>query len=155
MLRVPKKNHDMITTGAEVEPMRMVCVGLEYSMHPAGFFPAETGRNYTMPSLLKPFEGLRDDFTIFSSLDHPGIKGGHHATHTFLSGIRSELASGQPEGNISLDQKAAEFVGAKTRFSSMQLGLGGGGLSWTRNGVAVAEQREAQDRLSFAKSVAR
>ena len=128
-------------TGAEVEPMRMVCVGLEYSMHPAGFFPTETGRNYTMPSLLKPFEGLKEDITIFSSLDHPGIKGGHHATHTYLSGIRSELASAQPEGNISLDQKAAEFVGSNTRYPSLQLNTGGGsfggGISWTRNGVAI------------------
>lgn len=129
------------STGRSVEPMRMVCVGLEYSMHPSGFFPTETGRNYSMPSLLKPFEGLRDDFTIFSSLDHPGIKGGHHATHTYLSGIRSELANGQPEGNITMDQKAAEFMGSNTRYPSLQLNTGGGsfggGISWTRNGVAI------------------
>lgn len=135
-------------TGAEVEPMRMVCVGLEYSMHPAGFFPTETGRNYTMPSLLEPFEGLRDDFTIFSSLDHPGIKGGHHATHTFLSGIRSKLASAQPEGNISLDQKAAEFTGSNTRYPSLQMNTGGGsfggGISWTRNGVAIPPVADLQ-----------
>ena len=55
--------------------MRMVCIGLEYGMHPEGFFPKETGRNYTMPELLKPLERLRQDFTIFSHLDHPGIKG--------------------------------------------------------------------------------
>ena len=135
-------------TGRSVEPMRMVCVGLEYSMHPQGFFPAETGRNYTMPSLLKPFEGLRDDFTIFSHLDHPGIKGGHHATHTFLSGIRAELASGHPEGNISMDQKAAEFIGSNTRYPSLQLNTGGGsfggGISWTRNGVAIPPVADLQ-----------
>lgn len=135
-------------TGRSVEPMRMVCVGLEYSMHPQGFFPVETGRNYTMPSLLKPFEGLRDDFTIFSHLDHPGIKGGHHATHTFLSGIRSELASGHPEGNISMDQKAAEFIGSNTRYPSLQLNTGGGsfggGISWTRNGVAIPPVADLQ-----------
>ena len=135
-------------TGRSVEPMRMVCVGLEYSMHPQGFFPAETGRNYAMPSLLKPFEGLRDDFTIFSHLDHPGIKGGHHATHTFLSGIRAELASGHPEGNISMDQKAAEFIGSNTRYPSLQLNTGGGsfggGISWTRNGVAIPPVADLQ-----------
>ncbi len=129
------------STGAEVEPTRMVCIGLEYSMHPEGFFPSETGRDYSMPGLLKPLERLRDDFTIFSHLDHPGVKGGHHATHTYLSGIRAELASGQPEGNITLDQKAAEFVGSNTRYPSIQLNTGGGsfggGISWTRNGVAV------------------
>ena len=128
-------------TGGSVEPMRMVAVGLEYSMHPGGFFPKELGRDYEMPKLLKPLEGLRDDFTVFSSLDHPGIKGGHGATHTFLSGIRSELAAAQPEGNISVDQKAAEFVGSNTRYRSIQLNTGGGsyggGISWSRNGVTL------------------
>ena len=129
------------STGRLVEPMRMVAVGLEYSLHPGGFFPEEPGRDYEMPQLLKPLEGLRDDFTVFSSLDHPGVKGGHHATHTFLSGVRSELAAAQPEGNISVDQKAAEFVGSNTRYPSIQLNTGGGsfggGISWSRNGVTL------------------
>lgn len=131
----------LAANGTRVEPMRMVCIGLEYSMHPEGFFPQQTGRRYTMPKLLKPLEALRDDFTILSHLDHPGVKGGHRATHSYLSGIRSELARGQPEGNITLDQKAAEFVGSNTRYPSLQLNTGGGsfggGISWTRNGVAI------------------
>jgi hypothetical protein len=36
-------------TGRPVEPVRMVCIGLEYSIHPEGFFPKETGRNYATP----------------------------------------------------------------------------------------------------------
>ncbi len=120
----------------------MVCIGLDYGMHPEGFFPKETGPSYTMPSLLRPLESLRQDFTLFSHLDHPGIKGGHRATHSFLTGVLSQQSKGMPEGNISLDQKAAEFVGANTRFPSIQLNTGGGsyggGISWTRNGVAKA-----------------
>ncbi|MGI9472017.1 MAG: DUF1552 domain-containing protein [Rubripirellula sp.] len=118
-------------------PMRMVCVGLEYGLHPTDFFPEETGRNYQLPRLLEPLASLKDDYTVFSGLDHPGVSGGHYATHTFLSGIRSDQANAQPEGNITVDQKAVEFVGAKSRFPSLQLGLGGGGISWTRNGVAI------------------
>ena len=129
------------STGPALEPMGMVAIGLEYSMHPRGFFPKGLGRNYKTPKLLKPLESLREDFTVFSSLDHPGIKGGHGATHTFLSGIRSELAEAQPEGNISMDQKAAEFVGSNTRYPSIQLNTGGGsfggGISWSRNGVTL------------------
>lgn len=134
--------------GRPVEPIRMACIGLEYGMHPEGFFPRETGRNYTMPKLLKPLERLRDDFSIFSHLDHPGIKGGHRATHTYLSGIQSDLASAQPDGNITLDQRAAEFVGTNTRYPSLQLNTGGGtfggGISWTRNGVAVPAVSDLQ-----------
>ena len=134
--------------GRSVEPFRMVCIGLEYSMHPAGFFPTKPGRDYAMPGLLKPLEGLRNDFTVFSHLDHPGIKGGHKATHAYLSGVRSELASGQPEGNITVDQKAAEFIGSNTRYPSLQLNTGGGsfggGISWTRNGVAIPPMPDLQ-----------
>ncbi len=125
--------------GRPVEPMRMVCIGLNYGMHPEGFFPKETGRDYRMPYLLKSLEGLRDDFTIFSHLDHPGVNGGHFATHALLSGVRVEVAKAMPEGNISVDQKAADFVGAATRYQSLQLEVGSGdnGLSWSRNGVNV------------------
>ncbi|PHS04513.1 MAG: hypothetical protein COA78_16495 [Blastopirellula sp.] len=118
-------------------PMRMVCIGLEYGLYPTDFFPEETGRDYKLPKLLEPLASLRNEYTVFSGLDHPGISGGHYVTHTFLSGIKSDQAKAQPEGNISVDQKAAEFVGAKTRFPSIQLGLGGGGVSWTRNGVEI------------------
>lgn len=118
-------------------PMRMVCVGLEYGLYPNDFFPKASGRDYQLPRLLAPLTELKNDFTVFSSLDHPGVTGGHLAAHAFLSGIKSNQAKSQPDGNITVDQKAAEFVGAETRFPSMQLGLGGGSISWTRNGVEI------------------
>lgn len=118
-------------------PMRMVCIGLEYGLYPNDFFPKETGREYELPRLLSPLAGLKNDFTVFSDLDHPGITGGHQSTHTFLSGVRSDQAKQFPEGNVSVDQRAAESVGAHTRYQSMQVGLGGGGVSWTRNGVEI------------------
>jgi len=120
-----------------VPPMRMVCVGLEYGLYPNDFFPKETGRDYQLPRLLTPLAGLRDEFTVFSDLDHPGVAGGHQATHAFLSGVKSDQAKSQPEGNVTVDQRAAEYVGAETRYQSMQLGLGGGSVSWTRNGVEI------------------
>ncbi len=123
--------------GQRPDSKRMVCIGLEYGLYPNDFFPKETGRDYLLPKLLRSLGSLRQDFTLFSGLDHPGITGGHFAEHTFLSGVKSDHAQSQPEGNITLDQKAAEFVGAATRFPSLQIGLGGGGISWTRNGVEI------------------
>ncbi|TWU50645.1 hypothetical protein Poly51_39380 [Rubripirellula tenax] len=134
-LAVPK--YAEAAEGRAESPMRMVCIGLEYGLYPSDFFPDETGRDYELPRLLSPLAALRNDFTVFSGLDHPGITGGHQSTHTFLSGIRSDQAKQFPEGNVSVDQRAAEFVGAETRYQSMQLGLGGGGVSWTRNGVEI------------------
>ncbi|MCO8121233.1 DUF1552 domain-containing protein [Stieleria sp. TO1_6] len=123
--------------GTRETPMRMVCIGLEYGLYPIDFFPKRTGRDYELPRLLSPLGGLKNEFTVFSGLDHPGISGGHQATHTFLSGIRSNQAKQYPEGNLTIDQKAAEHVGAQTRYQSLQLGIGGGGVSWSRNGVEI------------------
>jgi hypothetical protein len=134
-LKLPK--HAYAAERPAESPMRMVCIGLEYGLYPNEFFPQETGRNYELPRLLSPLATLKNDFTVFSDLDHPGITGGHQSTHTFLSGIRSDQAKQYPEGNVTVDQRAAEFVGAETRYQSMQLGLGGGGVSWTRNGVEI------------------
>lgn len=121
--------------------MKMVCIGNSFGMYPQEFFPKEIGRDYQMPRLLEPLGKHRDDFTIFSNLDH-GVKGGHHAVHSFLSGVKTEDAKSMPEGNISLDQRAAEFIGSSSRFPSLTVGSetglhGGCQMCWTRTGSRV------------------
>ena len=77
----------------------------------------------------------RDSLTVFSNLDH-GLNGGHGAVQGFLTSIKKEEAAGFPEKNISLDQAAAEFVGSKTRFPSINTGIvHGTDMCWTRAGV--------------------
>lgn len=122
-------------------PIRMVCVGNEFGMYPKSFWPAKTGRDYELPHLLEPLADHRDQFSIFSHLDH-GLKGGHFAVHTFLTGVKSQEAKALPEGGISLDQRAAEHVGSQTRFPSLTIGSesglhGGCRMSWTRTGTRV------------------
>lgn len=134
---LPRPGRLLAATPASAEPMRMVCVGLNYGLYPGDFFPETTGRDYELTKLLQPLSALKGDMTVFSHLDHPGVKGGHEAVHTFLSGILSEDSKDMPDRNITMDQMAAEFIGAETRFASLQVGIGGGGLSWTRNGVAI------------------
>jgi hypothetical protein len=122
-------------------PRRMVCVGNEFGMYPGAFWPEGFGTEYELSTLLKPLESQRKDFTLFSHLDH-GVKGGHFAVHSFLTGIKSVDAKGMAEGGISLDQRAAEFVGSQTRFPSLAIGSedglhGGCQMSWTRSGTRV------------------
>ena len=122
-------------------PTRMVCIGNEFGMYPESFWPAKTGRNYKLSPLLQPLADHQDAFTLFSHLDH-GQKGGHFAVHTFLTGVKSSEARGLPDGGISLDQRAAEFVGSRTRFPSLTIGSedglhGGCRISWTRTGTRV------------------
>lgn len=122
--------------------MRMVCLGYNYGIEPTSFFPTEAGKNYTMSRYLQSFEDLRDRFTVFSNLDHPGVKGGHKAVHSLLSGLLANEAKDRPGRNVSVDQLAADFVGSQTRYASLQLDIGGADsvkswtrLSWTQNGV--------------------
>ncbi len=132
------------TAGSAVgaaRPVRMVCIGNALGFYPPAFFPKKTGEDYELPTLLNPMAPHRKDFTLFSGLDH-GAKGAHYAVHTFLSGVKSADAKAMPEGNISLDQRAAETVGGATRFPSLTIGAEGGIhggtlMCWTRSGTRV------------------
>lgn len=116
---------------------RMVCLSNNYGVYQKAFFPEKGGSEYELPTTLKPLERHRKEFTVFSNLDH-GLTGGHACVPTFLNGIRPDMASGFPEGNISVDQKAAEFVGAATRFPSLILKVKETNqISFTRTGVQV------------------
>ncbi|MEQ1859241.1 MAG: DUF1552 domain-containing protein [Chthoniobacteraceae bacterium] len=122
-------------------PTRMVCIGNMLGYYQPAFWPTKTGRDYDLPLLLQPLAPHQRDFTLFSGLDH-GHKGGHFAIHSYLSGVRTMDAKGMPEGNITIDQRAAETVGGATRFPSLTIGSedgihGGCLMSWTRSGTRV------------------
>jgi hypothetical protein len=122
-------------------PMRMVCIGNLLGFYPPAFFPEKTGADYKLPESIESLEPHRKDFTLYSGLDH-GVKGGHFAMSSFLSGVRTADAKGMPEGNITLDQRAAETLGGATRFPSLTVGSesgihGGCLMSWTRSGTRV------------------
>lgn len=157
-------------------PRRMVCIGNEFGMYPGGFWPKTAGRDYELTPLLKPLKSHRADLTLFSHLDH-GLKGGHFAVHTYLTGAKSVEAKSMPDGGISLDQRAAEFTGSQTRFPSLTIGSssglhGGCMMSWTRTGTRIppiggprelfralfvnedkAAKKKATDRISLQGSI--
>jgi uncharacterized protein DUF1552 len=133
----------LVASAAEMKesPRRMVCVGNEFGMYPGAFWPQQFGTDYELTRLLEPLGPHRNDLTLFSHLDH-GLKGGHFAVHTFLTGVKAAEAKATPEGGISLDQRAAEFVGSQTRFPSLTIGSedglhGGCMMSWTRSGTRI------------------
>lgn len=121
-----------------VQPVkRMVCLSNNYGVYQKAFFPDKDGRDYKLPPTLLPLAKHRHDFTVFSNLDH-GLTGGHACVPTFLNGIRPDMAAGFPEGNLSMDQKAAEFVGSATRYPSLTLKVKETNqTSFTRAGVQV------------------
>lgn len=122
-------------------PMRLAAIGNLLGFYPPAFFPKNAGAAYEMPRLLKPLAPHRKEFTLFSGLDHD-VKGGHFAVHSFLTGLLSMDAKERPDGNISVDQVAAESVGNATRFPSLTVGSedgihGGPQMCWTRSGTRI------------------
>jgi hypothetical protein len=113
---------------------RMVCVAYPLSLHTPYLFPTKAGRNYPLPPYLEILKDLRNDFTVFSGLSHPGMEasGGHGAESSFLTGAPGP---GRPtyKNTISLDQLVAEKIGVQTRLPFINFGS----ISYSRSGVQV------------------
>ena len=138
----------------EGDPMRMVCISSALGVNPKSFFPKSFGASYELSPTLQPLESKRDQFTVFSHMDHPGIFTKHGAMKSVLSGVNS---ANSPGTIVSIDQVAAEHVGYKTRFPSLHVCVGGKlGASWTRSGIKVREHANPRDLfdLLFVKDSA-
>ena len=127
--------------GAGAGARRFVAVGNLLGYQVKQFFPESTGTAYEQTTLLKPLWENRKHMTVYRGLDH-GIKGGHFAVHSFLSGVLNSEAQNRPGGNVTIDQFIADEVGFQTRFPSLTVGSEGGihggcQLAWTKSGVRV------------------
>ena len=130
-------NVGFAATTPKADPRRLFCIGNHLGFWPGGFFPTAEGRDYAISKTLAPLQAHRGNFTVFSHLDH-GAKGGHGAVHSFLTGVKKDESAGFPEKNISIDQVAAEQVGAATRYPSITAGIGEGtDMCWNRAGVRI------------------
>ena len=123
------------------QPRRFVAVGNLLGFQQKHFFPEAAGKEYKDTTLLNPLKSQREKFTVYRGLDH-GLRGGHFAVHTFLSGVLHHESKNRHDGNVTLDQYLADSIGGATRFPSLTVGSEGGihggcQLSWTRSGVRV------------------
>ncbi|EMI22997.1 secreted protein containing DUF1552 [Rhodopirellula maiorica SM1] len=129
------------TRGAGVGARRFVAVGNLLGFQQKHFFPETTGKDFEQTTLLKPLAENRDQITVYRGLDH-GLRGGHFAVHTFLSGVLHHESKHRPNGNVTIDQFIADEIGDQTRFASLTVGSEGGihggcQMSWTKSGVRV------------------
>jgi len=127
---------------------RLATVTVPFGMVVDKFHPTSTGKDYKLSKTLQPLAKHKGDFTAFSNLDH-GVRGGHAANHALLSGVLSTERAGYPDGNITIDQRAAELVGHFTRYPSLL--FWSQGMSFTRTGVRVPAVEKPSDafRLMF------
>jgi hypothetical protein len=119
-------------------PRRMLAIQTNMGILPQFFFPEGAGRDYRPSPYLEILKDHRDELTVFSGVSHPNVDGGHQAEPAFLTAAPHPGRAGF-KNSISLDQFAAEQIGARTRFPSFTLLVGNGPrtLSFTRSGVQV------------------
>jgi hypothetical protein len=133
---------------ATTAPRRMLAVCTALGLYGPLLFPEQAGRGYTPSRYLEIFGALRDELTIFSGLSHPDVNRDHGTEASFLTAAPHPESSGF-KNTISLDQFAAEQIGKLTRFPSLTLNTGAGGLAWTRSGVRIPA--DSQPSKVFAR----
>lgn len=135
------KGSILATNGAGIGAKRFVAIGNLLGFQQDQFFPKTVGKEFEETTLLKPLVENRKHITVYRGLDH-GIRGGHFAVHTFLSGVLHHESKHRVDGNVTIDQFIADEIGKQTRFPSLTVGSEGGihggcQLSWTRSGIRV------------------
>ena len=148
-----------LAKGAGAGARRFVGIGNLLGYQVKHLFPETTGSVYEQTTLLKPLWEVRKNLTVYRGLDH-GIKGGHFAVHSFLSGVLNSEAQNRPLGNVTIDQFMADEIGYQTRFPSLTVGSesgihGGCQIAWTKAGVRVPPitgPAELFDRLFVSDS---
>jgi len=127
-------------------PKRMLVIANNLGVLPKNFFPKTGGRDYAPSPYLEMLAGVRNEFSVFSGLSHPGVTGGHSTDNCFLTSARGAFKAGF-RNSISLDQYAAEKIGQVTRFPTLNLGVNiekaNRSLSWTRDGVLLPAEDSA------------
>jgi hypothetical protein len=111
-------------------PRRVAFLYVPNGVNMAHWRPEQTGTGYTLPSILEPLAGFRDDMLVLSGLTcdkaRPNGDGaGDHARSlsAFLTASQARKTHGADIFvGTSIDQVAAERVGAQTRFASLEIG---------------------------------
>jgi len=116
-------------------PARMACIFFPFGVAmPAansddrqwGWFPTGQGASYQLTRPLQPLAAYKKQFSVFTGLSHPKVRklGGHDSGDTFLTG--SGLETTRFTNSVSIDQYAAQHLGAATRFPSLTMSSDGG-----------------------------
>ena len=123
-------------------PKRMVFVCTTLGLHPPHLWPKTTGADYESTPYLDLLKEHRNDFTLFSGLQHEDQTGRqpHDSEMTWLTSARKPGMGGF-RNTISVDQLAAYRLGNITRYPSITLGtMKAQSQSYTSGGVMIPAQ---------------
>jgi len=116
---------------ADRPPIRMGFFYVPNGMHMPDWTPVAEGSRYDLTPTLERLGDHRESFNVLSGLTLDGARahgdgGGDHARSVaaFLTGAHPRKTNGADiQNGISVDQRAAQYVGDQTRFASLELGL--------------------------------
>ncbi|WP_035602201.1 DUF1552 domain-containing protein [Haloferula sp. BvORR071] len=117
-----------VATTASGMPLRMAFIYFPNGAIQKDWKPLGSGADFSFGKTLAPLESLRHRVQVISGLDHKNAEagadgGGDHAraNGTFLTGVRVKKTSGSDiHAGISIDQVAANHIGTRTRFASLE-----------------------------------
>jgi len=117
-------------------PLRMAFTYVPNGISMNAWTPAKVGTDFEMSRILAPLAPYKDRLLLLSGLTHHngfplGDGAGDHAraAATFLTGVHPRKTSGADiAAGISVDQMAAQKLGGKTRFGSIELACEDGRL---------------------------
>ena len=115
-------------------PNRLAFLYVPNGMHMADWKPTQAGADFNLPPILAKLAPLKDDFLVITGLAQDGGRahgdgGGDHARAlaSFLTGCHPRKTSGADiKAGVSADQVAAQLIGNRTRFASLELGCDAG-----------------------------
>jgi hypothetical protein len=118
-------------------PLRMAFFSIPNGVNNTYWFPKDVGTNYVLPKTLASLEPVKSDLLVLSGLAHDKAKAngdgpGDHARSnaTYLTGCQARKTDGKDiRAGVSVDQLAAERLGAQTRLPSIELGCEKGAMA--------------------------
>jgi hypothetical protein len=114
-------------------PLRTMYFMVPNGAHMPAWTPASEGPGYALSPTMEPLAKHREFISVFSGLTLDGARAhedgaGDHARSgaSFLTGAHPKKTDGADiKNSVSVDQVAAQVIGSKTRFASLELGLEG------------------------------
>ena len=116
--------------GAAERPVRLAFTYVPNGITMNEWTPLGDGRAFQYSRVLKPLEPFRNDTVVLSGLaqrngmalgDGPGDHA--RAAAAYLTGVHPRKTAGADiQNGISVDQIAAQQIGSRTRFASLELG---------------------------------
>jgi hypothetical protein len=111
-------------------PRRMAFIFVPNGVHVPDWTPQTLGLGYRAPYILEPLAKVQGDLLVISGLTHDkgranGDGPGDHArsASVFLTGAQPRKTNGANiRSGISVDQMAAQRIGKRTKFASLELG---------------------------------